>query len=233
MRKAYWTVCGSVNATRLTFVCRFDFILRDMERCEDHYQTLGVPRDAGAHEIRQAFRRAAKELHPDGGGLDSLRFSQITDAYHELRDSARRRRYDRELRGSEGVAGPSQWVPHNDLDAFATDAGWGLSHLFDLFGGVVGSRRWWQDVVRLATDVHMDLELSRSEAAHGVSFTLEVTERDLLDGGFLGGYPVRPFSLTIPVSIPAGVGDRTTVRISFLDGEGTRRVLQLVVRIVG
>ncbi len=232
MGRAYRTLRGRVNATLLTIPCRFDFISRDMERCEDHYQTLGVPRDAGAHEIRQAFRRAAKELHPDGGGLDNHRFAQITDAYHELRDSTRRRRYDQELRGSEGVAGPSQWVPHNDLEAFATDAGWGLSHLFDLFGGIVGAHRWWQDAVRLSTDVHMDLELSLSEAAHGMSFALEITERDLGDGGFFGGYPLQPFTLTIPVSIPAGVGDRTTLRFPFLDGDGTSRMLQLTVRIV-
>ena len=198
----------------------------------DYYQILGVARDSGPQEIRQAFRRAAKELHPDGGGSDDYRFSRITDAYHELRDSSRRRRYDRELRCSEGVAGPSQWVPHDDLDAFAAEAGWGLSHLFDLFGGVMGSQQWWYEAVRRSTDVHMDLELSPQEASHGVDFAVEVTERDLACGGFLGGYPGRPFTVAIPVSICAGVADRTTFRYSFRDGDNTSRILQLTVRIV-
>ncbi|TVQ96221.1 MAG: hypothetical protein EA403_16980 [Spirochaetaceae bacterium] len=204
-----------------------------MEWKADHYQTLGVSRDAEAHEIRRAFRRSAKELHPDGGGEDDRGFSQITEAYRELRDSVRRRRYDQELRGREGVAGPSQWVPHSDLDAFAADAGWGLSHLFDLFGGVVGAQQWWHEGVRRSTDVHMDLELSPREAAYGVSFSLDITEQDLAAGVFFGDYPVRHFTLTIPVSIPAGVRDWTTFRFSFVDGDATSRILQLTVRIVG
>lgn len=65
-----------------------------------YYDILGVPYDAGQPEIRQAFRRLARQLHPDvGGQVSSERFSELTEAYRTLIDPQRRRRYDETLFG--------------------------------------------------------------------------------------------------------------------------------------
>lgn len=61
--------------------------------CDDHYETLGVPRSADAPQIDRAFREHAKRDHPDGGG-DSERFVRLRRAYAVLSDPTLRRRYD-------------------------------------------------------------------------------------------------------------------------------------------
>src|SRR5687768_5832678 len=64
----------------------------------DLYSTLGVARDAGEADIKKAYRKLAKELHPDRnkGNTDaSERFSKVTQAYDILTDKDKRARYDR------------------------------------------------------------------------------------------------------------------------------------------
>lgn len=68
----------------------------------DHYEALGVPRNADAEQIRKAYRKKAKECHPDAGsGADISAFHAAQEAYEELKDPGRRRAYDQELRQRE------------------------------------------------------------------------------------------------------------------------------------
>ena len=64
-----------------------------MAQTPDYYKTLGVPRDAKPDEIKKAFRKLAREHHPDAGG-DEAKFKEINEAYEVLSDEKKRAMYD-------------------------------------------------------------------------------------------------------------------------------------------
>jgi hypothetical protein len=66
------------------------------------YEILDVAPDADAEELRAAFRRLSKKVHPDAGGSDAL-FGRVKEAYDVLSDPARRAEYDRSLRTPAAV----------------------------------------------------------------------------------------------------------------------------------
>jgi len=69
-----------------------------------HYDVLGVAPTASAEEVRAAYRRAARDHHPDAGG-DGLRMQDLNAAWRVLGDPIRRAAYDRQLNGR--IAGPA------------------------------------------------------------------------------------------------------------------------------
>lgn len=64
---------------------------------KNYYVILGISRDASPRQIKGAYRRRARELHPDYYGEDDEPFKEIQEAYAVLGDTARRRAYDRQL----------------------------------------------------------------------------------------------------------------------------------------
>lgn len=131
----------------------------------DYYELLGVARNATDDEIKKAYRKLARELHPDANPDDPQaheRFKEVSVAYETLRDTERRRRYDQfgpdGARGSGGAGDP-----------FGFSAGGGLGDIFDAFfggaGAGFGTRRGGP--VR-GNDLELILDLAFEEAVFGV-----------------------------------------------------------------
>lgn len=143
----------------------------------DLYEILGVPRDASEDDIKRAYRRRARELHPDAGG-DEDQFKELTTAYEVLKNPQARANYDRygDPRGPAGVGAAG--------DPFA-----GFGDLSDLietfFGGFGGARASSRAASRGGRDALVDLHLTLEEAAAGARRDVEVSvlrSCDVCDG---------------------------------------------------
>lgn len=128
----------------------------------DYYELLGVARDASDEEIKRAFRRLARELHPDVSTEPDAheRFKEIAEAYEVLSDRERRATYDR--LGHAGLRGggfrPTEFDLGDLSDVFAAFFGEGL------FGGGAGARAGG---ARRGSDVATSVELTLAEVVTG------------------------------------------------------------------
>ena len=132
----------------------------------DYYEILGVARTATQEEIKRAYRRLARELHPDatpGDPAAEARFKEVSQAYNVLRDPERRQRYD--MFGPEGARAD---------DPF----GGGVGDVFDAFfggGSPFGGRRSGGTGPPRGSDIEAMAELTFEEAVFGTE--KEVTVR--------------------------------------------------------
>ena len=169
----------------------------------DHYATLGVARDATQDEIKRAYRKLARELHPDANRHDpgtEDRFKAVSHAYEVLSDPHKRQRYDTFGDDRAGAANFSDFGGISDL--FAT-----------FFGGGFGGGTARRGPTRGA-DILAEVELTLEEVAQGVEREIEVTT--LVDCADCNGSGAAPGTFPVSCSECGGTGELREVRRTML-----------------
>lgn len=176
----------------------------------DYYKLLGIPRDADEREIKQAYRKLARQYHPDLNNDPQAeeRFKKINEAYEVLSDGEKRRRYDnvdstyRNWRrgGGQGDFDWSRWT-HNprstQVETEATNGGMFSDFFRSLFGeGVRRPNEGFGGKEPIhGRDQEMEVTISLEEAYHGATRQIS-----------------RPGGRSFTARIPRGARTGTKVR---------------------
>lgn len=188
----------------------------------NYYDLLGVARDAGDKEVRQAYRKLAREHHPDVNGGDKAseeKFKQINEAYRILSDPEKRQKYDKY---------GDNWANWEQIEAAQARSGPGGNFRWSTFGGGGGDAIFTfgdgrgspfeglfanlgQDL-RRPPPVEYSAAISLEEAFQGTTRVLEL-----------------PQGRRLEVKIPPGVDDGSRVRVAA--GEGRQGTVYVVVSV--
>lgn len=158
---------------------------------KDYYAVLGVPKTATAEDIKKAYRKLARQYHPDanrGNTQTEEKFKEVSEAYDILSDVKRRKEYDEAralfgsgLGGYTGAGSPRGGFNFDFGDLFS-GSGAGQSgtgeRIGDLFGGLFnrgGGRTTTTGRPRRGQDVESEVALSFSEAVDGATVSLRLT----------------------------------------------------------
>src|SRR5213080_2932511 len=171
---------------------------------QDYYQTLSVPDTATTNEIKKAFRRLAKQYHPDRNPNKpqaAERFKEINEAHDVLSDADKRKKYD-QLRRYGAFAGAGRGTGFGgggssqgpDVDFDVSDLG-SLGGLGDLFSSIFGRRGGSETRVEDEDEIETAISIPFRVAALGgkVPVTLTLPEVCPTCGGS-GGAPGATFS---------------------------------------
>ena len=197
----------------------------------DYYKTLGVPKTASADEIKKAFRKLARQHHPDlakDKKVAEEKFKEINEAYEVLSDAEKRKKYD-ELgpnwqQAGAGFRPPPGWQQGGGgfggmggAGGYEEDfqfGGTGFSDFFEAFfgraarGGRRGSAFRGEDMPLRGQDSEADIMVTLEEALHGSTRQISFTR------GRAGKVE------TYTVKIPKGVREGQRIRLAGIGGEG-------------
>ncbi|MBB5954471.1 molecular chaperone DnaJ [Saccharothrix tamanrassetensis] len=154
---------------------------------KDFYRELGVSSDASADEVKKAYRKLARELHPDANPGDAkaeARFKSVSEAYGVLSDTAKRKQYDEARRlfagggGFPGGFGQGGGFDVGDLFSRQQQAG-GMGGLGDLLGGLFNRRAGGTASSatrpRRGEDVETDVRIDFTEAVQGATVPMRLS----------------------------------------------------------
>lgn len=193
---------------------------------KDYYETLGVSRSATADEIRKAFRKLAREYHPDVAKDKKTaeeKFKEINEAYDVLSDPEKRKKYDtlganwehgsefQPPPGWQGRSSPFEGGQQSPEDFEFHFGGTGFSDFFEsLFGGRQGSAR---EFSQRGSDVEADIMVTLEEVLKGSTRQISF-QRNHADGS-----PGE--KETYQVKIPPGIREGQLIRLAGRGETGT------------
>ncbi|MBN2227050.1 MAG: DnaJ domain-containing protein [candidate division Zixibacteria bacterium] len=186
---------------------------------KDFYKTLGVAENASQDDIKKAFRKLAKQFHPDRNKGDKAaeeRFKEISEAYDVLGDEKKRRQYDTMRKYGAFTGGPSFDPRHSGgFDAsqferfFRFDNAEGMDVFSELFGSIFGGGSPFRQArsrprrrASRGRDAAVSLSVSFEEAMRG-------TEKTIVAKNPGAGIKQR----RLRVKIPAGIADGGKIRL--------------------
>lgn len=204
---------------------------------KDYYKILGVKRDASEQEIKQAYRRLARQYHPDvnpGDKTAEAKFKEINEAHEVLSDKDKRQKYDQfgdqwqyadQFTKAGGQRGPYYDFSQGGAQTFHFEQG-DLDSIFgDLFQGF-GPRTSRRTRPRRGRDIEHPVEVTLEEAYHGTKRVLSLEGEEPCSScsgiGRIQNVPCstcRGSGITarlrqLEVKIPPGVKDGSRVRIA-------------------
>jgi DnaJ-class molecular chaperone len=183
---------------------------------DDPYTTLGVARDASADDIRTAYRKLAKQHHPDlnpGNKAAEERFKAVSAANELLSDPDKRAKFDRGEIDASGQERPEQrgyrsYAEGAQGDRYGYAGGaqretWQADDLDDIFGDLFGARQAGGTAPRRGRDGHYMLTIDFLDAVNGAAKRLTL-----------------PDGRTLDVKVPVGVEEGQTLRLRGQGGAG-------------
>jgi len=185
-----------------------------MPVANDYYGILGVRRDAGPDEIKKAYRRLARELHPDVNPDPHLqeRFKEVTQAYEVLSDPEKRQMYD---------LGADPFAQRGAAAGGFGAAGFPFTDLMDAFFGGGGQQRGPRSRARRGRNATIRVDLDLSECAFGTTRDLVVDTAVVCPT--CSGEGTAPGTHPVTCDICNGRGEVSQVTRSFIGQMMTSR----------
>lgn len=174
----------------------------------DYYEVLGVSKTATADELKSAFRRLARQYHPDVNKAPDAeeKFKEINEAYAVLSDQDKRAAYDRYGHAGVNGAGVAQDFTNIDFSDI-------FEEFFGGFGGGMGGKKS-RNAPRRGTDLSSKIQLTFEEAIFGVEKDLEITRDETCNT--CHGNGAEPGTSPTKCSTCGGRGEVRQVRQTFL-----------------
>ncbi|OGO69332.1 MAG: molecular chaperone DnaJ [Chloroflexi bacterium RBG_19FT_COMBO_62_14] len=173
-----------------------------MAEKRDYYQVLELERSATSDDIRRAYRRLAKQYHPDANKADGAeeQFKEINEAYAVLSDEQRRSAYDR--------------FGHAGLKGMPMDFDFGLSDIFEEFFGFSTGGRRNRRSPRRGADLRYDVTLEFERAVFGADTQIEFNRLEVCTS--CKGLGAEPGTTPVRCQTCNGAGEVRQVRQTFL-----------------
>jgi molecular chaperone DnaJ len=214
---------------------------------KDFYRELGVPSDASEQDIKKAYRKLARELHPDanpGNAQAEARFKAVSEAYGVLGDSEKRKQYDesRRLFGSGGFrpggfgggfgGGTGGGSNFDFSDLFAGQQASGGGGISDMLGNLFGRRGGTTTSAnrpRRGADVETEVRIDFVEAVKGATVPMRLSSPSTCDTCHGSGAKPGTTPRTCPTCSGAGLVSRSQGAFAFSepcrDCRGTGRIV--------